>query len=83
MYKVKRTIYVGGRYIEVWFGLVAKAKNGKNGKFTVYLLTDSPKKQLNHAQPILSNITLKETAIRQAVEYAKEMFQNLLDNETK
>ena len=83
MYKVKRTIYVGGRYIEVWFGLISKGKNGKNGKFTVYILTDDPKKQLNHAEAILSNISSKEAAIRQAVDYTKELFQNLLDNETK
>lgn len=40
MYKVKRTIYVNNRAIDVWLGLVSKSKNGKNGKYTVYLLTD-------------------------------------------
>ena len=39
MYKVKRTIYVDNQSIDVWFGLVSKTKNGKNGKYTVYLLT--------------------------------------------
>lgn len=42
MYKVKRTIYVDNQSIDVWFGLVSKTKNGKNGKYTVYLLTDDP-----------------------------------------
>ena len=37
MYKVKRTIYLGDRSIDVWFGLVSKTKNGKNGK--VYRLS--------------------------------------------
>ena len=42
MYKVKRIIYVDNQSIDVWFGLVSKTKNGKNGKYTVYLLTDDP-----------------------------------------
>lgn len=29
MYKVKRTIYLGDRSIDVWFGLVSKTKTGK------------------------------------------------------
>ena len=49
MYKVKRTIYLQDQSIDVWFGLVSKNKNGKNGKYTVYLLTDDPAKPLNHA----------------------------------
>ena len=73
MYKVKRTIYVGKESVDVWFGLVSKTKNGKNGKYTVYLLTDDPNKPLNHAEPILSNITSKTTAIRQGIEYAKSL----------
>lgn len=81
MYKVKRTIYVDDRAIDVWFGLVSKAKNGKNGKYTVYLLTDDPDNQFNHAEPILSNITSKETAIKKAIEYAKELFRNILDSQ--
>ena len=56
MYKVKRTIYIENQAIDVWFGLVSKTKNGKNGKYTVYLLTDDPDNQFNHAEPILSNI---------------------------
>ena len=56
MYKVKRTIYVDNQSIDVWFGLVSKTKNGKNGKYTVYLLTDDPNNPYNHAEPILSNI---------------------------
>ena len=67
MYKVKRTIYVDNQSIDVWFGLVSKTKNGKNGKYTVYLLTDDP-----------SNITSKETAVRKAIEYTKELFHNIL-----
>lgn len=47
MYKVKRTIYVNNRAIDVWLGLVSKSKNGKNGKYTVYLLTDDPNNPLN------------------------------------
>ena len=66
MYKVKRTIYVDNQSIDVWFGLVSKTKNGKNGKYTVYLLTDDP------------NITSKETAVRKAIEYTKELFHNIL-----
>lgn len=66
MYKVKRTIYVDNQSIDVWFGLVSKTKNGKNGKYTVYLLTDDPNNPYNHAEPILSNITSKETAVRKA-----------------
>ena len=54
MYKVKRTIYVDNQSIDVWFGLVSKTKNGKNGKYTVYLLTDDPNNPYNHAEPILS-----------------------------
>ena len=83
MYKVKRTIYVGNQAIDVWFGLVSKTKNGKNGKYTVYLLTDDPNQPLNHAEPILSNITSKDTAIRQGIEYVKSMFQDILDNQQK
>jgi hypothetical protein len=47
MYKVKRTIYVDNQSIDVWFGLVSKTKNGKNGKYTVYLLTDDPNNPYN------------------------------------
>lgn len=80
MYKIKRTIYVDNRAIDVWFGLVSKDKNGKNGKYTVYLLTDDPGNPLNHAEPILSNIASKETAVKKGIEYAKELFHNLLEN---
>lgn len=80
MYKVKRTIYVKNRAIDVWFGLVSKTKNGKNGKYTVYILTDDPDNALNHAEPILSNITSKETAIKKGIEYAKALFENILSN---
>ena len=80
MYKVKRTIYVKNQAIDVWFGLVSKTKNGKNGKYTVYLLTDDPDKPFNHAEPILSNITSKETAVKKGIEYAKALFENILDN---
>lgn len=81
MYRVKRTIYVDNQAIDVWFGLVSKTKNGKNSKYTVYMLTDDPNKPLNHAEPILSNITSKETAIKRAIEYAKDLFHNLLENQ--
>ena len=80
MYRVKRTIYVNNQAIDVWFGLISKTKNGKNGKYTVYLLTDDPNKPLNHAEPILSNITSKDTAIKRGIEYAKELFKQLLEN---
>lgn len=83
MYKVKRTIYVDKQAIDVWFGLVSKTKNGKNGKYTVYLLTDDPSSPLNHAEAILSNITSKETAIKKGIEYAKDLFHNLLENNKK
>lgn len=83
MYKVKRTIYINNQAIDVWFGLVSKTKNGKNGKYTVYLLTDDPVSPLNHAEPILSNITSKETAIKKAIEYTKELFQDILNNQKK
>ncbi len=79
MYKVKRTIYVNNRAIDVWLGLVSKSKNGKNGKYTVYLLTDDPNNPLNHAEPILSNITSKDTAIRKGIEYVKNLFQDILN----
>lgn len=79
MYKVKRTIYVNNRTIDVWLGLVSKSKNGKNGKYTVYLLTDDPNNPLNHAEPILSNITSKDTAIRKGIEYVKNLFQDILN----
>lgn len=81
MYKVKRTIYVENQAIDVWFGLVSKTKNGKNGKYTVYLLTDDPDNAFNHAEPILSNITSKETAIKKAIEYAKELFSNIISSQ--
>ncbi len=81
MYKVKRTIYLGDRSIDVWFGLVSKTKNGKNGKYTVYLLTDDPRNHFNHAEPILSGITSKDTAIKRGIEYAKNLFQNILNNQ--
>lgn len=81
MYKVKRTIYLGKQSIDVWFGLVSKTKNGKNGKYTVYLLTDDPNNPLNHAEPILSGITSKDTAIKKGIEYAKNLFQNILNNQ--
>lgn len=80
MYKVKRTIYLKGRSIDVWFGLMAKTKNGKNGKYTVYLLSDDPKNELNHAEPILSNITSRETAIRKAIEYTKALFESIIES---
>lgn len=80
MYKVKRTIYIGKQSIDVWFGLVSKAKNGKNGKFTVYLLTDNPDNQFNHADPILSGVASKDTAIKKGIEYARDLFQNILIN---
>ena len=79
MYKVKRTIYVNNRAIDVWLGLVSKSKNGKNGKYTVYLLTDDPNNPLNHAEPILSNITSKDTAIRKGIEYVKNLFHDILN----
>lgn len=79
MYKVKRTIYVNNRAIDVWLGLVSKSKNEKNGKYTVYLLTDDPNNPLNHAEPILSNITSKDTAIRKGIEYVKNLFQDILN----
>ena len=78
MYKVKRTIYVDNQSIDVWFGLESKTKHGKNGKYPVYLLTDDPNNPYNHAEPILSNITSKETAVRKAIEYTKELFHNIL-----
>ena len=81
MYKVKRTIYLHNQAIDVWFGLVSKTKNGKNGKYTVYLLTDDPDKPFNHAEPILSNITSRDTAIRRGIEYAKSILQNIIDNQ--
>ena len=81
MYKVKRTIYLGNRSIDVWFGLVSKTKNGKNGKYTVYLLTDDPRNPFNHAEPILSGIISKDTAIKKGIEYAKNLFQNILNNQ--
>lgn len=81
MYKVKRTIYVENKAIDVWFGLVSKSKNGKNGKYTVYLLTDDPDSPLNHAEAILSNITSKDTAIKQGIEYAKDLFRNILESQ--
>lgn len=81
MYKVKRTIYLGDRSIDVWFGLVSKTKNEKNGKYTVYLLTDDPRNPFNHAEPILSGITSKDTAIKRGIEYAKNLFQNILNNQ--
>lgn len=81
MYKVKRTIYVDNKSIDIWFGLISKTKNGKNGKYTVYILTDNPDNELNHAEPILSNIASKETAIKQGIEYAKELFHNILSNQ--
>ena len=74
MYKVKRTIYVDNQSIDVWFGLVSKTKNGKNGKYTVYLLTDDPNNPYNHAEPILSNITSKETAVRKQSNIPKSCF---------
>ena len=80
MYKVKRTIYLKNKRVDVWLGLMSKVKNGKGGKYTVYLLTDDPKKPLNHAEPILSNIASKETAIKKGIEYVKDMFQNIVDN---
>ena len=45
------------------------------------MLTDDPNKPLNHAEPIFSNITSKETAIKRAIEYAKDLFHNLLENQ--
>ena len=83
MYKVKRTIYIGNRSMDAWFGLVSKTKNGKNGKYTVYLLTDDPRNPFNHAEPILSNITSKDTAIKKAIEYTKELYQSILDNQKR
>lgn len=83
MYRVKRTIYVDNQSIDVWFGLVSKTKNGKNGKYTVYLLSDDPDNPLNHAEPILSNITSRETAVKKGIEYAKELFHNILTNQKK
>ncbi|GKI23511.1 hypothetical protein CE91St19_29130 [Odoribacter laneus] len=79
MYKVKRTIYLKDRHIDVWLGLVSKTKNGKNGKYTVYLLTDNPDNPFNHAEPILSGITSKETAIRRGIEFVKNLLQNISD----
>ncbi|WP_251621201.1 hypothetical protein [Odoribacter lunatus] len=81
MYKVKRTIYLENQSIDVWFGLVSKTKNGKNGKYTVYLLTDDPRNPFNHAEPILSGITSKDTAIKKGIEYAKNLFRNILNNQ--
>lgn len=77
MYKVKRTIYLGKNSVDIWLGLVSKTKNGK---YTVYLLTDDPDSAFNHAEPILSGITSKETAIRRGIEYAKSLLQNILEN---
>ncbi|MGL5682019.1 MAG: hypothetical protein ACRDDZ_03055 [Marinifilaceae bacterium] len=81
MYKVKRTIYLGKNSVDIWLGLVSKHKNGKNGKYTVYLLTDSPDSPLNHAEPLISNIASKETAIKRGIECAKEMLRNIIDNQ--
>ncbi|MCC8173697.1 MAG: hypothetical protein LIO65_04730 [Odoribacter sp.] len=60
MYKIKRTIYVQGQAFEIWLGLESRQKNGKNGKYTVYLLTDNPNNAYNHAEPILSGIISKK-----------------------
>ena len=46
MYKVKRTIYVDNQSIDVWFGLVSKTKNGKNGKYTVKNMNSGEQQQL-------------------------------------
>lgn len=81
MYKVKRTIYVKGQAIEIWLGLLSKAKNGKNGRYTVYLLTDNPNKPLNHADPLISGITSKETALRKGIECAKRIFEGILSRQ--
>ena len=81
MYKVKRTIYVNNRSIDIWLGLVSKSKNGKNGKYTVYLLTDDPHNPFNHAEPILSGIISRETAIRKGIERVKEMLREMLERE--
>lgn len=83
MYKVKRTIYVKGKAIDVWLGLVSKTKNGKNGKYTVYLLTDDPRNPFNHAEPILSGIQSKETAIRKGIEYVKQLFGDILEEQSQ
>ena len=83
MYKVKRTIYVDNHAIDIWLGLVSKTKNGKNGKYTVYLLTDTPTNPLNHAEPILSNITSKDTAIKKGIEYVKTLFHDILNQSSE
>jgi len=81
MYKVKRTIYIDNQAIDIWLGLVSKTKNGKNGKYTIYLLTDSPDNPFNHAEPILSGITSRNTAIRKGIEFAKNLFHSILNNQ--
>ena len=75
MLKVKRTIYIDEQAIEIWLGLV-----NKNGKFTVYLLTDSPSNPFNHADKILSGSASKDDAIKQGVMYARKAFRDILKN---
>ena len=77
MYKVKRTIYLKDRSVDVWFGFVSKSR----GKYTVYLLTDDPNRPLNHAEPILNNVNSVDMGIRRGISYAKKLLQDIIDNQ--
>lgn len=79
MYKVKRTIYLGEESIDVWFGLRSNSRD-KHSNFTVYILTDDPDNELNHAEPIKSGIPSKAEALKIGIEYAKDLFRNIKKN---
>ncbi|MDR2130100.1 MAG: hypothetical protein LBP56_02850 [Odoribacteraceae bacterium] len=80
MYKFKRRIFVGNRSMEFWFGLTSKSRD-RHSNFTLYLLVGGPESPCHHAEQIKSGIHSKNEAIRIAISYAKELFQNLIERE--
>ena len=80
MYNFRRRIYVGEKSMEFWFGLTSKSRD-HHSNFTLFLLTENPDSHFSYAEQIGSGFHAKADAERFAIQYAKELFRNLLDRE--
>ena len=80
MYKFRRRIYAGGKSMEFWLGLTSKSR-GHHSNYTLFLLTESPDSPFSYAEQIGTGFHAKADAERFAIQYAKDLFRNLLDRE--
>ena len=80
MYKLKRIIFLEDRSVELWFGLTSKSRD-RHSNFTLYLLTEGPDSPFSYAEQIKSGINSKSEAERYAIKYAKDLLQQLLEQD--